>query len=279
MPQHTLRFATLASGSSGNALYCETAQGAVLIDAGVSGAAVARGLAAIRADVGRIQGLILTHGHSDHMRGAGLLSRRHGFPLFMTAATRRAIGRGLGRTHGVRLFAPGDALRLAGLHIQTVPTPHDSDDSVALVLQRGRTRLGVLTDLGHAFDGLGALVAGLDAVVLESNYDPHMLRHGPYPAHVKARIRGPVGHLSNDDAAALIRDHATDRLRAILLGHLSQNNNHPHVALDCHRRTASKFLETHEPILDVAPRHTASRLFVVRASDGAPRAAPTAAAD
>ncbi|MFH0911444.1 MAG: MBL fold metallo-hydrolase [Planctomycetota bacterium] len=264
MPEHTLRFATLASGSSGNVIYCETVDGAILIDAGISAVEVDRRLRQVGGDIGRIEGMILTHMHIDHVRSAGTLSRRHGIPLFMTHGTHRACAAYFHQVSGLRLFEPGSLLCLGGFHIQCVLTPHDAPESVALVLQRGATRLGLFTDLGHCFEGIGEIVSTLDAILIESNYDPGMLRRGGYPETLKARILGPRGHLSNEEAAALIRDHAAPRLQAILLGHLSENNNVPDLALDCFRRVAGDFLKAHRPILAVAPRHAPSALFVIR---------------
>ena len=121
-----------------------------------------------------------------------------------------------------------------------------------------RDRLGILTDLGHLFDGLAEIVASLDAVLLESNYDPRMLENGFYPESLKQRIRGPQGHLSNDDAASLLRDAASPRLKWVCLAHLSEHNNSPRQALVTHQR----ILEDRFPI-HVAPRHEATEILEV----------------
>jgi phosphoribosyl 1,2-cyclic phosphodiesterase len=264
MSPQTIRFCTLGSGSSGNALYVGTAEGGVLVDAGISGRQIARRLEARGLPPESLQAILVTHDHSDHLRAAGTLARRHHLPLYMThGAARRATAR-IGRVPGLHCFAPGEAMRLAGCRIRTVPTPHDAPDPVALVFERGPVRVGHFTDLGHCFAGMGALLAELDAVILESNYDPEMLAANPrYPEHLKARIRGPHGHLANEEAAALLRDHAGERLRAVLLAHLSDKNNRPDLALACHRRVAADFLAARRPLLEAAPRHTPSRLFVI----------------
>ena len=136
----------------------------------------------------------------------------------------------------IRTFVPGESLQLGGLTVETIPTPHDSVDSVGFVFDDGRDRLGVLTDLGHVFDDLTEVVHSLDAVLLESNYDPDMLAVGPYPEHLKQRIRGPGGHLSNHEAATLLQAAFQSRLRWACLAHLSEQNNEPQLALDTHRQ-------------------------------------------
>ncbi len=120
--------------------------------------------------------------------------------------------------------------------METIPTPHDAEDGVVFVVDDGKHRLGILTDLGHVFAGLGEVVASLDAVLLESNYDPEMLANGPYSDWLKKRIAGPAGHISNFEAAELLNMAASKRMKWACLGHLSQDNNTPKLALATHRR-------------------------------------------
>src|SRR5690606_35401006 len=119
----------------------------------------------------------------------------------------------LGKMGEIRFFRAGETVELDSLRIETVPTPHDGVDGVGVVVDDGARRLGILTDLGHVFPGLAEVVASLDAVFLESNYDPQMLDEGAYPLFLKERIRGSGGHLSNQEAAVLLRDAAQGRLR------------------------------------------------------------------
>ena len=142
----------------------------------------------------------------------------------------------------VRLFEAGATLDLGALTVRTVPTPHDGADGVAFVVSAGGKSLGVLTDLGHVFEGLASVVGALDAVFLESNYDPRMLRDGPYPEHLKARIAGPGGHISNVESAELLAGAAGDRLKWACLAHLSEENNDPKLALATHRRIVPRSL-------------------------------------
>jgi phosphoribosyl 1,2-cyclic phosphodiesterase len=139
----------------------------------------------------------------------------------------------------VRYFEPGRALRFGAMTVETVPTPHDAAEGVAFVVAAGGKRLGILTDLGHVFEGLEELVGSLDAVFVESNYDPDLLDSGPYPAFLKARIRGPRGHISNIEAAQLLRAGAgAGRMKWVCLAHLSEENNRPALALKTHRKIA-----------------------------------------
>ena len=120
--------------------------------------------------------------------------------------------------------------------METIPTPHDAEDGVVFVVDDGKHRLGILTDLGHVFTGLGDVIASLDAVLLESNYDPDMLANGSYSDQLKKRITGPAGHISNFEAAELLSGSASKRMKWACLGHLSGDNNTPKLALATHRK-------------------------------------------
>jgi phosphoribosyl 1,2-cyclic phosphodiesterase len=143
--------------------------------------------------------------------------------------------------------------------VHAIPTPHDGVDGSAFVIEDGEKRIGVLTDLGHVFKDLARIVASLDGVFLESNYDPAMLAAGPYPAYLKQRIKGPRGHLSNIEAADILRRASeAKRLKWACLSHLSEQNNHPDVALKTHRRFGAEDI-----ILYTADRYTVSDIFTV----------------
>jgi phosphoribosyl 1,2-cyclic phosphodiesterase len=142
--------------------------------------------------------------------------------------------------------------------VETFPTPHDCADGVVFVLDDGEHRLGILTDLGHLFDGLAEIVTSLDAVLLESNYDPNMLARGFYPESLKQRIRGPEGHISNDEAAQLLLDAASPDLQWACLAHLSEHNNSPRVALETHQRILNNRFPIH-----IAPRHETTGILEI----------------
>ncbi len=228
---------SLQSGSNGNCIYVAHEGTGVLLDAGISGRQAEARLAAFGIDIRTVAGVFVSHDHRDHVRGAGIFQRKFGLPLYLTPRTLKAAQAnvGLGRLAEVRLFEAGSTISLGALRIETIPTPHDGADGVAFVVACGGKRLGVLTDLGHVFDALEKVVRSLDAVFLESNYDPHMLRTGPYPEPLKARISGPRGHLSNQESAELLGRVVGGRLRWACLAHLSEQNNLPDLALAAHR--------------------------------------------
>ena len=257
---------SLQSGSNGNCIYVEAGGKAnrpavrLLFDAGISGRQAQLRLADSGRDIRDVDAVLISHDHADHVRCMGVYQRKFGLPVHVTehtyaAATSRYQ---LGRIEDVRHFRAGQTIRFGPVNIETIPTPHDGVDGVAFVIDDGRRRLGVLTDLGHVFDGLTELIGSLDAVMLESNYDPDMLATGPYPAFLKARIRGPGGHISNVEAAELLRLAAGGRMKWAALAHLSAQNNHPMLALRTHRQVLGADFKLH-----VAGRYAATDVLSV----------------
>ena len=236
---------SLQSGSNGNCIYVEADGVRLLFDAGLSGRQAAMRLDAYGRDIAGADAVLVSHDHSDHTRCAGVFHRKFGLPLYVTRGTlQSALGR-MGKLGEVHRFKPGHTLTFNGVRVETVPTPHDGVDGVAFVVESDDRRLGILTDLGHVFDGLPEIIGSLDAVILESNYDDEMLEWGSYPVHLKHRIRGPGGHLSNMEAAELLRDHAGERMQWACLAHLSEANNDSDVALDTHRRVLAGRFPVH----------------------------------
>ena len=254
-----MRIISLQSGSNGNCVYVEAGGVKLLFDAGISGAQVQQRLALHGRDVAAVDAVLISHDHVDHSRSMGILHRKFGLPIYATAETYQAASRyRLGKIADLRHFRSGETLRFGKVLVETIATPHDAQDGVVFVVDDGQRRLGILTDLGHVFTGLDAVIASLDAVLLESNYDPEMLAHGSYPAWLKARIAGPAGHISNFEAAELLRTAASSRLKWACLGHLSQDNNTPQLALATHRKILGQRLP-----LGVATRYEASDVMEV----------------
>lgn len=244
------------SGSNGNCIFVQGGRTRVLLDAGISGRQMQQRLALRGQDARGLDALVLSHDHSDHVRSAGIFQRKFGVPIYATAPTARACRGLLGSVDDVRPFTAGQTLEIGELRIHTLPTPHDGVDGVCFVVEHDGRRLGVLTDLGFVFPELEELLPTLDAVYLESNYDPEMLRTGPYPYHLQRRITGDGGHLANAEAACLLRDCTDGRLRWAALAHLSETNNTPDLAL----QTARDLLRAHRirDALVVASRYEAS---------------------
>jgi phosphoribosyl 1,2-cyclic phosphodiesterase len=247
MSSTELRFVSLQSGSNGNCYFVETGGVRLLFDAGLTGVQTKQRLESVGVDIETIQAVVISHAHSDHIYYAGVLQRQYDLPIWMTSGTfpkmLEATGR-LGRVSEPRLFDGGETLRFDSVKVETIPTAHDAPEGVCFVVDNGTARLGIMTDLGSRFLGLKETIATLDAVLLESNYDPEMLENGEYPDVLKLRIQSDHGHLSNEEAAELLLKSGK-RLRWACLGHLSDKNNHPEVALETHRKILGKTLPLH----------------------------------
>ncbi|MBI5633329.1 MAG: MBL fold metallo-hydrolase [Nitrospirae bacterium] len=251
---------SLQSGSNGNCIYVETGGVKLLIDAGINGVQAEKKLAAQGRDIRDVNAVIISHDHGDHIRFAGIYQRKYGLPLYVTRKTlETSAGRHpLGKLHDVRLFQSDGVINFENVTVQAIPTPHDSADGAAFVITSGQKRLGIMTDLGHAFAGLEELISTLDAVFLESNYDPDMLARGPYTAYLKKRIKGPEGHLSNLEAAELLRVASQGNLKWACLAHLSEQNNKASLAIATHRKIVHPRLP-----LYIASRYTTSDILSV----------------
>jgi phosphoribosyl 1,2-cyclic phosphodiesterase len=247
---------SLQSGSNGNCLYVETESVRLLFDAGISCARATERLAAHGRDISDVDALIISHDHADHVRHAGVYQRKTGMPIYITPRTLdRALQRhNLGMLNEVNYFFAGGTLQFGDITVKTVPTPHDSADGAIFVLYSEGKHLGIWTDVGHLFEELFLLMPVLDALFIESNYDPAMLESGSYPDFVKQRIKGPSGHLSNREATELLQ--SGKRLQWACLSHLSRNNNDPQVALQTHREIIGEELP-----LFTASRYSASGIF------------------
>ncbi len=223
--------AVLASSSSGNATLVDTGEAAFLVDAGLSARELERRLVETVAFHARdLSAVVLTHEHSDHVRGVQVLARRHGLPVLATAGTLRGARGALGglRTVPRRLH---EAFELGGAAVSLLSVPHDALEPAAVLVESRGARALIATDLGHVPPALLDVARGSEVLVLESNHDVRMLRDGPYPAFLKARISSPTGHLSNAQCAEALRQLAGPRTRVVLLGHLSQMNNTEELAL------------------------------------------------
>jgi phosphoribosyl 1,2-cyclic phosphodiesterase len=218
----------LGSGSSGNAVLVETGRAAVLVDAGIPPRTVRRRFRSVHGRVPqRLDGVIVTHAHGDHARHAEALARSFGAPLYATAGVRAAWS--LDRVPGIIEFDADRPFAVGRLAVSPFPVPHDAPQ-VSLVLDDGETRVGLATDLGVVPTGLAEHLSGCTVVLLESNHDPGLLAAGPYPPFLKSRIASALGHLSNEQAADLLR--ALDPCCVdVVLMHLSETNNRPELAL------------------------------------------------
>ncbi|MDF1505250.1 MBL fold metallo-hydrolase [Roseisolibacter sp. H3M3-2] len=224
----------LGSGSQGNAAAVAWGERLLLLDAGVDLPVLLARMRDADLHPWYVEEVLLSHGHRDHVLGAAAGAKAYGWRVWATLGTvwRWRALRGV----DVRPFEAGAAFDAGPFRVRTAATPHDVDDSAAFVVEAGGVRIGYCTDLGHAPDAVVALLQGVDALVLESNYDEAMLRGGPYPPELQARVGGPTGHLGNAQAAEVARAVAHPGLRHLVLGHLSRHNNTPALALASMRR-------------------------------------------
>lgn len=229
-----MRIAVLGSGSRGNAVLVECAGRRILIDAGFSCREIERRLERLGVRPESLEAVVLTHEHGDHVRGADRLARRHGLALWATAGTVDGW-RGLTEQarRATRTMASGRPVEVAGFSVEPFAVPHDAAEPVGLVVEGpDGCRMGLAGDLGSRSRLAWARLAELDVLVLETNHDLSMLRDGPYPWVLKQRVAGRHGHLSNRDAAEGLPELLCDRLRWVVLYHLSQTNNLPALAAE-----------------------------------------------
>ena len=226
-----MRVAVLGSGSAGNCLVVESEGRRILIDAGFSCREVEARCSRIGVDPGTLEAVILTHEHSDHSHGADRIARRLDLRVYATEGTLRGLrwSREAGRR--LQAIASGWPYEIAGFQVETFGVAHDAADPVGVVVSdRAGARVGVIADLGCWSRLAAARARDADVVILESNHDLEMLRRGPYPWALKQRVASRHGHLSNQQAAEAVPELVSDRLRLVMLYHLSRTNNAPVLA-------------------------------------------------
>ncbi|HBV96066.1 MAG: beta-lactamase [Peptococcaceae bacterium BICA1-7] len=219
----------LASGSSGNSIYIAVGGVRILVDAGISARRMERSLAGIGVGAGELDALLITHEHSDHIKGLEVFSRKFKIPVYARPKAWEKIGFRDALPAEVRRELPG-SLDIGTVRIEPFKISHDAADPVGFCFYHRHLKCAVATDLGVVTKPVEEALAYTDAVVLESNHDIDMLNNGPYPFFLKKRIRSDVGHLSNLDAARLLERVPRKGPMHVFLAHLSQQNNHPDLA-------------------------------------------------
>ena len=230
-----MKVTILGSGSAGNCTFVETETTRILVDAGLSGRQICQRLTTIGRDPEQLDGVILTHEHGDHTRGLTALCKYRTVIVYANRLTAEAIHQNPDYQNGLqiswRLFATGCAFEIGDLKIESFSVPHDANDPVGYVIHCGGQSLGVLTDLGHATKLVVDRVRLTNALVLEANHDLKLLQEDTArPWATKQRIMSRHGHLSNDAAATLASEIASDKLRQVFLAHLSRDCNRPELA-------------------------------------------------
>ncbi len=232
-----VRFISIASGSSGNCYYLDTPEGALLIDMGVSLRTVKKALRQNNLDIDRLKAVLVTHEHTDHIKGLGALLRECFVPVFSSELTFRAIY--ASRAHrlsieGAKLYSlfPHHSFSVAGFEITPFFVPHDCAGNMGYHLRRGAFSFTLITDAGSVTEDMFQYAQLSKYLVLEANYDPIMLQEGRYPDHLKARVAGVKGHLSNGDAAKLLSCVYHPEMQNVWLCHLSKDNNTPDICME-----------------------------------------------
>lgn len=223
-----MRFCSLGSGSSGNAHIVESGETTLLIDCGFSRRRLLSRLDARRISVAELDAVIISHEHGDHAAGLDALAAEAKLPVYMSAGTARALA----FAAPWRRLSANQTLTIGELSVLSVPVPHDVAEPLQFVIESGARRLALFTDLGHASAAVRRACVDLDALVVECNYDEEMLSRGKYPEHIKRRIAGDFGHLSNAAAAELARETKGSRRRNIIAAHISKENNRPELAIN-----------------------------------------------
>jgi phosphoribosyl 1,2-cyclic phosphodiesterase len=234
----------------------------VLIDAGLSAKETEDRLEKLSVDPSELQGILISHEHIDHLRSAGILSRRYKMPLFMNKATLSAAKGRLGRVDQLEIFETSKKFQLMDFVIEPFSVLHDAADPVCFCVCLMDRKLGIATDLGKSTALVRQMLRQSHVLILESNHDSEMLLSGPYPWWLKQRIRGTLGHLSNDDSQSLLREVLHQELKHVVLAHLSEKNNHCALA----RQSAEQVLQEREDIkvdLNIAGQHQIGEIIEI----------------
>lgn len=226
-----MRFSVLGSGSKGNCTLVESGSTCLLIDNGFSGKEIVHRLKQLGIELETLTAIIVTHEHGDHVKGVGVLARRLNLPVYANEATHRAAERQIGKVSLRREFGTGEPYAINGLRVHPFSVSHDTADPVGFVVSDGHSSLGYCTDTGKITQLIRHHLLQCQALVLEANHDIQMLKDGPYPLPLQQRVLSSRGHLANPDSLDFAICLAEERLRLLVLAHLSEINNHPDLVL------------------------------------------------
>ena len=234
MSIENLTFTGLSSGSSGNCYYLGNNSKGILIDAGISARATRKFLNQIGSGIESVMGIVVTHNHTDHIRGLDVLTRKHNIPVFTTQKGWQSILNSRKRipNSSIRSIKLEDEFSLADLSIIAFPVSHDAPETIGFYISNGSKKITIATDLGYISDVAASYIKRANILVIESNYDEDMLFNGRYPHFLKKRISSDKGHLSNKQTSEFLVENISDTLDHICLAHLSKNNNTPEKALN-----------------------------------------------
>lgn len=243
MATDDLKLCVLASGSKGNSIYIEGGGARVLIDAGLSGKNLSARLDSVGLNPESLDAIIVTHDHHDHTSGAGVMARRYKLPIYSGYGTITSSEKRWGKVEDIQEIEAGAIFAIKDLEFYPFSTPHDAAEPMGFIFRGGDKKGGIATDLGFVTRLVRESLKSCDLLVVESNHDEQMLMDGPYPWHLKQRVRSRMGHLSNVECAGLLDDINHNDLKGVVLAHLSEVNNDPQVAL----RSLTKNMKTKLP--------------------------------
>lgn len=227
-----IKFCSLYSGSSGNSIFISSGKTKLLIDSGLSGKKIIEALVSIGENPSELSAILVSHEHSDHIRGAGIVSRKFDVPIYANENTWQAMELDLGpiSLKNKVYFNTGREFEIGNILVKAFPIPHDAAEPVGFNFFVDNRKITTATDIGHMNRELLTYFEGSDFLLIESNHDVEMLKMGPYPWPLKKRIMGDRGHLSNEMAGKVIAYLAQNGTRKFVLGHLSKENNFPELA-------------------------------------------------
>lgn len=262
-----MEFCSLYSGSSGNCLYVGTKKTKILVDAGLSGKKIECALKEKNINPNEINGIVITHEHSDHIKGVGILSRRYNIPIFSNSNTWKIMYNSLGNISdsNIKVFGRYKTFEIGDIIVKPFPIPHDAVEPCGYSFIKDNKKVTIATDIGYITEDIKYNIKDSDILLIESNHDVDMLKVGPYPYELKRRVLSDVGHLSNENAGKAILDILSGKVKNILLGHLSNTNNYPCLA----HETVSSVLKVEgvDPgrafTLDVATRDHSTKIYEV----------------
>lgn len=263
-----MEFCSLYSGSSGNSLYVGTERTKILVDSGLSGKKIQEGLKEAGLNPCDINGIVITHEHDDHIKSAGILSRRFNIPIYANTKTWEAMIKSVGdiQKDNIKIFDGYNSFEIGDITVVPYAIPHDAASPCGYSFVNGSNKVSIATDMGHISETVKNNIRDSDFILLESNHDVEMLKVGPYPYPLKLRILSEVGHLSNEDCGKMIVDILNSRIKKVMLGHLSKTNNYPELAV----RTVLSVLEMNgikdgrDVDIDIAYRDRVGRMQIIK---------------
>lgn len=263
-----LNFITFGSGSSGNCYYLYTEEESLMIDVGVGTRSLKKYFKEYGLHLDKIDNILITHDHADHVKSVGSISKDFGVPVYTTHKVHVGIENNYCvrckiSQERVKVIKPGETFNLGGFEVTSFTVPHDSTDNVGYRIKCGDVVFCIITDAGHITEEMAEYIAEANYLVIEANHDEEMLFSGPYPKHLKDRIVSQTGHLSNKDCGEALSQYASPNLKRVWLCHLSEENNHPELA----RKTIEHVLRSYgiipgkDFLLDVLRRKTPSEVY------------------